>query len=337
MLEKPDLSEALISQFIKHTYGLEVTGLTFLPLGYDINSAVYRVEAANDLAYFLKLRKGDFAPISVILPQLLSRLGLRAIIAPLETRQGLLFDRFENYTVILYPFIAGSDGYQVRLSDAQWVGLGQTLRQVHGVHLPPALARQIHRETFDPQWRNCAGDFMRQMDIAIYTDPVARQLSEFTQSKRAVISHMLRRAGELAEVLQKQSLEHVLCHSDAHPGNYLVTETGELFLVDWDNPIYAPKERDLMCIGSGMSGLRPAGPEERHFYQGYGSCGINQQALAYYRYERIIQDIAEFCKQILLGPSVGEDRAQAYHYFTSSFLPGAEVDVAFQSDHLEGS
>ncbi len=337
MLEKPDLSEALLYQYIHQAFGLEVDRLTFLPLGYDINTAVFRVGSANNQAYFLKLRKGRFAPTSVFLPKFLSSTGMPAIIPPLETLQGVLFDQIENYTAILYPFVAGRDGYQLCLTGAQWVRLGQTLRQVHNAYLLPALARQIPRETFDPQWRESAGDFLQQTRAASFTDPIARQLSTFMQSKSGVISHMLQRAEELAQALRTKSLEFVLCHGDAHPGNYLVADTGELYLVDWDNPIYAPKERDLMGIGSGMAGCRPAGPEERLFYQGYGACSINRPALAYYRYERIIQDIAEFCKQILGGLSTGEDRAQSLEYFKSSFRPGAEVDVALQTDQPDGS
>ncbi|MFN2195490.1 MAG: hypothetical protein ACK2UW_05120 [Anaerolineales bacterium] len=59
---------------------------------------------------------------------------------------------------------------------------------------------------------------------------------------------------------------------------------------------------------------------------------MNRTALAYYRYERIIQDIAAFCEQLLLTTQGGEDREQAYRYFTSQFLPGFEVEIALKSD-----
>ena len=45
----------------------------------------------------------------------------------------------------------------------------------------------------------------------------------------------------------------VLCHSDIHGGNILIADTGELYVVDWDDPILAPKERDLMFIGGGSA------------------------------------------------------------------------------------
>jgi len=64
----------------------------------------------------------------------------------------------------------------------------------------------------------------------------------------------------------------------------------------------APKERDLMFIGAGIwdSGHVPT-EEESLFYQGYGQTKINHDAICYYRFERIIQDIAEYCEHIILS------------------------------------
>ncbi len=49
--------------------------------------------------------------------------------------------------------------------------------------------------------------------------------------------------------------------------------------------------------GPGETGYTPE-EEETLFYQGYGQSNINQIAIAYYRDERIIEDIAVECEQI---------------------------------------
>ena len=83
-----------------------------------------------------------------------------------------------------------------------------------------------------------------------------------------------------------------MCHSDIHAGNILIDANGALYIVDWDNPVLAPKERDLMFIGGGQEFAgHTAQEEETLFYRGYGQTQIDPIALAYYRYERIIQDI----------------------------------------------
>jgi spectinomycin phosphotransferase len=102
--------------------------------------------------------------------------------------------------------------------------------------------------------------------------------------------------------------------------------------VDWDNPILAPQERDLMFMGAGIGHALPGGREEVLFFQGYGHVEVDRMALAYYRYERIIQDIAAFCKQLFLTVEGGDDREQAYQYFIGQFLPNHEVEIANKTD-----
>ena len=336
MLEKPDLPDNLINKSVQAEYGLDITQVTFLPLGYDMNTAVFRVDTHDGATYFLKLRKGLFDQITVAAPRFLSSLGIQAIIPPLKTQNNQLFGRLTDYCMILYPFIPGKDGYQKKLTDYHWIELGRTLKMVHNAQVPPALIPLIPCETYDPQWSESVKQFQEQVETMIFADPIAERLSTSMKRKRQVISHMVRRVEELSGLLSEQPGFFVMCHSDAHPGNFLISDKGDLYLVDWDNPIFAPKERDLMFFGSGMSGNPPGGREESLFYQGYGDVEIDQSALIYYRYERIIQDIAEFCTQILLNRSGGEDRLQSYKYFVSSFSAGNVVDVAFQTDQLSG-
>ena len=59
---------------------------------------------------------------------------------------------------------------------------------------------------------------------------------------------------------------------------------------------------------------------------------LNPAALAYYRYERIIQDIYEFCKELLLSNTGGADRAQSLLYLKSNFLPNSTIAIARQTD-----
>ncbi|MBA3603793.1 MAG: phosphotransferase [Parachlamydiaceae bacterium] len=72
---------------------------------------------------------------------------------------------------------------------------------------------------------------------------------------RAVIHYLVDRAEGLSQRIRKQSPEFVLCHSDNHGGNVLIDERGSIFIVDWDDPIMAPKERDLMFVGGGVASV----------------------------------------------------------------------------------
>jgi spectinomycin phosphotransferase len=87
-----------------------------------------------------------------------------------------------------------------------------------------------------------------------------------------------------------------------------------------------------MFIGGGMGGIWNTAREEALFYQGYGKRDINQAALAYYRYERLVSDMAEFCQQILRTTTGGADRERSLEKYYSIFLPNQTLELAHQTD-----
>ncbi len=334
MLEKPNLPEDLILARVREEFGLPADRVTFLPLGYDLNTAVYRVLADDGTAYFLKLRKGDFAEISVALPQFLKAQGVQAIIAPLETKAHQFWGSLGEYKMILYPFIEGENGYALALTLIQWRDFGAALQGIHRAQLPPELRQLIPVEIYSPHWREAVRRFQVQVEQTQFSEPVAAKLAAFMRVRRNKIGQVVGRADQLGRVLQSRSPELVLCHADIHPGNLHINSDGPIYIVDWDNPILAPRERDLALVGGSPSSGWDTADAQAAFYQGYGPTRVDRLALAYYRYERIVQDLAEFCKQLLLTDEGGDDREQGYQYFASNFLPGHEIDLAVKIDPI---
>lgn len=333
MLEKPNLSDEEIKACLQRDYGLRVAYVHFLPLGVDVNAAVYRVVTTDSGDYFVKLRRGVFDEVMPTLPKFLADQGFAHIIAPIVTMHGLLWAEVGAFKLILYPFVEGRNAYEAILTERHWADFGATLKRLHTTIVPLALAARIQRETYSPQWRDMVKRFLQQAAHDTFADPSAAALAIFLNDKRDVILDMLARADQLAQVLQTQSLPLVLCHADAHAGNILVGVNEALYVVDWDAPIFAPKERDLMFVGSGLGFAgHTAQHEEALFYHGYGLTEINYVALAYYRYERIIEDLAAFCQQLFLSAKGGDDRAQALRYVMFNFLPNSTIAMARVAD-----
>ena len=337
MLEKPDLDDARIVRCLRDEYGLPAARITFLPVGADQNTAAYRLAAAAGTAHFLKLRAGPFDETSVLLPRFLADHGIPGIIAPLPARDGRLWARVDGFRTILYPFVPGRDGYQVDLSDQHWRALGAALKRVHTLALPPALRRRIRRETYDPRWRQGLSTTLARLGQDPLPDAIAGRLVAFLHPRQDQILDLVARAERLAFDLVRRAPDPVLCHSDLHAGNVLVAEDGALYIVDWDEPILAPRERDLMYPG-GAQGFRGHTPQEEEilFYEGYGPASIDDAALAYYRYERIVTDLAIFCEQLLSTAAGGQDREQSLQYLKSNFLPNGTIEVAYRSDRTRG-
>lgn len=332
MLDKPDLQDDRIAHCLRMEYGVLAAAIHFLPLGADRNTAVYRVVAEAGTAYFLKLRRADFAEVAVTLPKFLYDLPISQIIPPLPTLQGRLWTELDGFAVILYPFVEGRDGYEVALPDAQWAEFGAALRRIHEVVLPEELARRIPRETFPSTWREVVSAFLRRVAEETFEEPLAPRAAVFLAEKRDQLVRLVARTEALAEKLRTDPPPFNLCHFDLHAGNLLINDDA-FYIVDWDNPILAPKERDLMFIGGGLqAGWHTPEEEETLFYRGYGPTQIDHTTLAYYRYARIIEDIAIECEHIFDSTASREEREREYHFLKSNFNPGSVLDLAYRSD-----
>jgi spectinomycin phosphotransferase len=331
MLEKPDLPDEQLIACLQHDYGLRIVQVDFLPLGNDMNTAVYRVVVDDARPYFLKLRGGNFDETTVAIPRLLSDQGMAQIIAPIATRAGRLWARVDAFTAILSPFVAGRNGFEAEVTDRQRIEIGASLKRLHTAALPQSLRQRIPREQYAPYWRDLVRGFQVRAEGAAIAEPVAAQLAALLRAKRDIIDTLVLRAEQLGDLLQARSLEYVLCHADIHAANLLI-DGDTLYIVDWDTLILAPKERDLMFVGSGIDNVWPSAREQALFYQGYGATEIDPTALAYYRFERIVEDIAAYCEQILLTDQGGQDREEGLRQLANQFEPGNVVAVAFASD-----
>ncbi|HAV76076.1 MAG TPA: phosphotransferase, partial [Anaerolineae bacterium] len=183
MLTKPDIADGLIISSLQDEYGLHVSTLTFLPLGADMGTAVYRVTADDGSAYFLKLRKG-FNETSVTVPLFLKSQGIKEIIAPFKTKSNRGWADFGEYKMILYPFIEGRNGFEMKLSDTHKRAFGTALKAIHTAKLPLELKGQIPQVTYSPNFREQVKEFQRQVENTTFSDLNAAKLAEFIKSKR---------------------------------------------------------------------------------------------------------------------------------------------------------
>jgi spectinomycin phosphotransferase len=292
------LSSQSIIDCLKANYGIAVALLTLLPIGADMNASVYKAETQGSQSYFVKLKRGHRDDMSVVILALLQTSGINQIIPPIKTTNGKLTQHINDFTLTVYPFIDGQNGFCYNLTDDQWVALGKVLRQVHEFDVPPSIKDRVRKETYSPKWQETVRSLDAHVNGNLTGDETALELQAFMKAYRPVIHRLVNRAESLSQKVQQQSPEFVLCHSDIHGGNVLIDQSGSIFIVDWDDPVMAPKERDLMFIGGGIANIWNNPHEEECFYKGYGKTGINRTALAYYRHERIVEDIADTLQQI---------------------------------------
>jgi spectinomycin phosphotransferase len=328
MLEPPNLADEAIVAALRAHYGISIAALTFLPLGADSASSVYRVDAADGATYFLKARAGaGFSAPSLAVPHYLYSQGVPHIVAPLPTVAQALWVGVHDFALSLYPFIDAHMGADVGLSEQHWRALGATLHQIHTHQLPPYLMQVVRRETFTPSRRDVFAAVAAAVAKQDFADPLQRELAAFWRARQDDIHTVVERADALGRQLRQASLPLALCHADLHTWNVLLDSAGQLWIVDWDETVLAPKERDLMFVIGGIGRDLVSPQETTCFLQGYGDSPIDPHALKYYRYAWAVQDIAAYAEEVF--SDLGElSRRNALRHFIGLFEPGEIVAIA---------
>jgi spectinomycin phosphotransferase len=334
MLEPAKVGIEALCTAVKAAYGLEAAGLAFLPIGADSAAWVYRLEAGTGEAYLLKLRQGRVNEAGLWAPRHLRDQGVARVVAPLAGRDGRLWYAVEGFALMLYPFLNARTGTSQGLTDRQWRAFGKTLRQVHQVEgaLPPELRAVLPRETFVPQWRETLEAVAGRVAEDAGANPLTLALAAVWAEHRSEIEAVTARAEALGQAAREEAPGCVLCHADAHTWNVLVDEDEQIWLVDWDEAVLAPRERDLMFVIQGIGAGLVTPRQTELFFEGYGQTEVDARRLAYYRAAWAVNDLGAYGAQVCLQPEAGEvTRRAALEGFKSQFAPGAIVELALAS------
>jgi len=337
MRDKPELRDDAIMSALSTNYGIDATGIEYLSLGYDFDAWVYRVDMGGEAPYFLKLKRKIEDDGMLAVPHYLREHGVAQVVAPIATPSGDLWSNVDRFAAILYPFVDGRNGREFGLSPSQWEEFGAILRAIHGTRLPPEIAQRLPREAFIPNHRYATS--VRKILDGTYErmpqDEFSGELTAFLHSRLDDIERILRRAEDLGRALRQRPWDFVLCHADIHVANVLLDHQDRVVIIDWDQPIFAPKERDLMFVmGPALRGFLAGSPEESGFFSGYGHAEVDPVALAYYRYEWAVQDIGSYAESVYQPRDPGEkSRRTAMDTIRLVFEPGDEVEAAFRSEN----
>ncbi len=324
MLEEPKLAKERIIAQLSARYDLNVRSLEFLPVGNDARAWSYRVEAAAGL-FFLKLRLGPVNRAALIVPRWLLNCGIASAVAPMPANRGLLYTRLDGYTLALYPYIHGESRWDMPLSAAQWRNWGAIMREIHDVSIPPEVARQVPPEVFAVKWLGkierveallARGDYQGEAGSAVAA--IWRQNADLIELCRS-------RYRWLGAQLESRSPKFRLCHADIHPANIVIDARGDIHIVDWDETLLAPKERDLMFfIDDGRSD-----DTTDAFFDGYGDRSVDALALAYYKYDWVMQEFDDYGERVCLAADLSDgELALAQREFARLFEADDVIDRA---------
>jgi Ser/Thr protein kinase RdoA (MazF antagonist) len=260
---------ALLSRF----YGIASSAreVRLLPGGYHASAHVV------DSSYVVKFY--DTEP-SLDVVAFLKAAGL-PVAAPIPSLSGSLSPALpDGRFVAVFPFIRGGtpDGWPV-WSPSVLRSLGALLRNLHSLlRVPPAASAPAPHDLvwirrvdgLEVPFEATLTGLLRRPDVP-YREEFAEQLSRL---------HALRTAA-LA-----RPAEPVVCHTDVGGDNILLTPSGELVLLDWDEAVLGPPENDFILLA------RDEPPGSRVLdtvLDGYGAA-LDPVRLAYCQLRRYLAD-----------------------------------------------
>ncbi len=299
MREPPGIPEERLQACLQDQYHLISTRLEFLPRGKDYSAGLFRVLTAQGTDYLLKVSSRPLYEPAFLVPRHLKEQGITSAVAPIPTQTRALWTKLMDWTVVVYPYIEG-DTTLTGMTDEHWKQVGLVFQQIHQIRPPSDCFEALRQETFDPVvYAEWVANF-ETLHLHSRPDGNAseRALRASWVAHQSTIHTVVISLEELGRRLRSRTRPYVICHADLHPANLIRDRAGRVFIIDWDEVMLAPKERDFIFI---------RGPQADAFWQGYGQSEIDWTALTYYRWERVAQDLIECAQNVCLRDDLGEE------------------------------
>lgn len=294
--------------WVRDDFGVDLESVERIHHGADTAAEVWRGITPTDRLYAVKWSGGgsDAGPL---VSAYLAEHGVPGVAGPAKTRGGRLWSTREGRRLSLLPWISAARAVDANITAQHWTAYGELLASVHATAPSPELAAALRRENYDHERMVTLAE---TIDHRLRTDKPRDRLEEELAAEwnasRELITGLIYLAEDLAQELRGRDATKVICHSDPHLGNLLLGPGDEVWLIDWDDVMLAPRERDLMFLLGGMGSVGPVSEQRRTwFFNGYGTAEIDEQRLTYYRCARALDDAAQWAEQVLQGP----DREEA--------------------------
>ncbi len=256
MMSEPDIHLDVLRDWLAETYPLGIKTLAFVPQGEC--GWQYRVIADDDATYVLKLSQSGLCGSGQINDQtirawqaLYYEFGITQMPPPpIRGTTGAYINLVRDWTAVLIKYLEGTPASEKPLDEPQQRQLGILIARLHRCKLHPRerpqtedfaphipmMLRRILDEIYSPT-RQYAPFHLKILGILQkLTDPIERKLAELVRLQKSLQQD----AGLQADF--------VLCHGDPSSGNIIITPDENVVLIDWDAPVYAPRERDLFFL-----------------------------------------------------------------------------------------
>ncbi|MCL2775623.1 MAG: aminoglycoside phosphotransferase family protein [Oscillospiraceae bacterium] len=222
-------------EFTKREYGLIPTNIAPAKRGYF--GETWRLNTATG-QYFLKLDysakhkeiyRRSFTAIDRICSQ-----GIDFISKIVRTSDGKLNSRFDSAVIGVFEWIDGENIQDERTKTAEYDMLAKIYTvPADGLNIPRVIFSTASVDLFYNQWNRLKNS---------YGDKTAVKICALFEQNRGKLEHRANRLTLFVGKCAGDDTNYYITHGDA--GGNIIINGNRFYLVDWDDPIIAPPERD---------------------------------------------------------------------------------------------
>lgn len=269
-------------------YEIEMSVLTFVRGGED--SWGFKV-ASTEGAFHLKIYSSADESLLKRLHAcrtLQTALGTDSVVTAVPTRTGTLTFQIDEFVCALFPYVLGTPLRESEWTDQQAAGVGMLLARIHAASLDVPLPA----EQFSTTAADAAQDILDALPSALRSqDPAHRSTARLLLPSEPALRREVEQLRRASEYMRQATIPFVICHGDPTWDNILFG--AKPYLIDWDDMVYAPKERDLVFFAD------PGSPVLEAYRQAGGTADLDTDALMYYRALWNNEGIADFGRRLL--------------------------------------
>lgn len=297
-MELTPVSQSELARSLQQFWGITALEITPVRLGRARNTWAFRASSA-EAVFFLKL-KCEVHEAGIAISRMLADCGVN-VSTPLLSIHGHPWERVDQFGLLVFPFVVGAPIMMAALDATDWQAIGTSLRAVHDAHTPEPVRQLLMSETFVPSGEDLLARIQKVVSERGAGDAVQEQLLQLWLQWGSLPTEFftsVQRKGHAARLTQPKCC---LCHGDFQSGNILRSSVGEITLIDWDDPVWAPPECDLMFVP----------PEYRPLLEtGYGPYTPNEASLAFLSANWILQEALDCADRILFTAETNAEERQ---------------------------
>jgi len=242
-----------LKKIIEANYDLNVISISDAPRQFVAQTFVIETKKGN--VFCKVVDKKLFIPgLIASLPALynIHELGFKRINHPILTSSQKLYLMHGDTLIVLFNYIDATQSYTY--DDFVF---GEVLAKIHD--LTDRLTVSVSKESFEFKHKGVFENEMTNIVNSNDKDEVVVDLKSLLSKKQNEILKFFDNFLRIAEKCRKQKWHMVITHGDA-PGNILVKSPKDFYIIDWDDILLAPAERDLWFLA-----------EKEKFMDGYKS------------------------------------------------------------------